>query len=227
MVDRPFGRRTKCIFSILIGQLSGTFFTCLINAVPGNLVLGTHLPRLRQAPFRREKLGEYDSAAVTWILFPFFKEAARRLVSGPPSRSAPSASCCAPALNNSLVFWVSESGYRLRIRKVRKDQAFVDFLDPRGAPIARPYMGGAPSMKMVAHYDDYNEDFRVDLWEQGKGLMLYLDHEYDYVLDSEQREALEPAISRYERDRFLDAYYSLFGPLDHFVRTTEQPRQGT
>src|SRR5947209_9547453 len=75
----------------------------LINAVPGNLVLGTHLPRLRQAPFRREKLGEYDSAAVTWILFLFFKEAARRLVSGPPSRSAPSASCCAPALNNSLV----------------------------------------------------------------------------------------------------------------------------
>ena len=87
-------------------------------------------------------------------------------------------------------FWVSESGYRLRIRKVRKDQAFVDFLDPRGAPIARPYMGGAPSMKMVAHYDDYNEDFRVDLWEEGKGLMLHLDHEYDYVLDSEQREAL-------------------------------------
>ena len=87
-------------------------------------------------------------------------------------------------------FWVSESGYRLRIRKVRKDQAFVDFLDPRGAPIARPYMGGAPSMKMVAQYDDYNEDFRVDLWEEGKGLMLHLDHEYDYVLDSEQREAL-------------------------------------
>jgi hypothetical protein len=27
------------------------------NAVPGNLVLGTHFPRLRQAPFRREKLG--------------------------------------------------------------------------------------------------------------------------------------------------------------------------
>ena len=110
-------------------------------------------------------------------------------------------------------FWVSESGYRLRIRKVRKDQAFVDFLDPRGAP--------------VAHHDDYNEDFRVDLWEEGKGFIPHLDHEYDYVLDSEQREALEPAISRYERDRFLDAYYSLFGPLDHFVRTTEQPRQGT
>ena len=97
----------------------------------------------------------------------------------------------------------------------------MDFLGPRGAPIGRPYMGGAPSIKMIAHYDDYNEDFRVDLWEEGKGFILHLDHEYDYVLDSEQREALVPSISRYERDRFLDAYYALFGPLDRFVRTTE------
>ena len=41
----------------------------------------------------------------------------------------------------------SESGYRLHIRRVRKDQAFVDFLDPRGAPIGRPYMGGLCSAK--------------------------------------------------------------------------------
>jgi hypothetical protein len=121
--------------------------------------------------------------------------------------------------------WVSESGYRLHIRKVRRDQAFVDFLDPRGAPITRPYMGGAPSMRMIAHYDDYNEDFRVDLWEEGKGFILHLDHEYDYVLDSEQRESLEAAISRYERDRFLDEYYSLFGPLDHFVRRDAQNKR--
>jgi len=46
-------------------------------------------------------------------------------------------------------------------------------------------------MKMVAHYDDYNEDFRVDLWEEGKGFILHLDHEYDHVLDYAQREALE------------------------------------
>ena len=65
--------------------------------------------------------------------------------------------------------WVSKSGYRLHIRRVRKDQAFVDFLDPRGAPIGRPYMGGAPSIRMIAHYDDYYEDFRVDLWKEGKG----------------------------------------------------------
>lgn len=117
--------------------------------------------------------------------------------------------------------WISKSGYRLQIRKVRKDRAFVHFLGPRGAPIARAYMGGAPSMKMIAHYDDYNEDFRVDLWEEGKGFILHLEHEYDYVLDSAgHREALVPAISRYEGDRFLDAYYSLFGPLDHFIRMT-------
>ena len=120
--------------------------------------------------------------------------------------------------------WLAESGHRLRIEKVRKDRAVVDFLDPRGAPIARPYMGGAPSMKMIAYYEDYHEDFRVDLWEKGKGFILHLDHEYDYLLDSEQREALVPSISRYERDRFLDRYYSLFGPLDHFVRTTGRTR---
>jgi hypothetical protein len=80
-------------------------------------------------------------------------------------------------------------------------------------------------MRMIAHYDNYYGDFRVDLWSEDKGFTLHLDHEYDYVLDSQQREALVPAISRYERDRFLDAYYSLFGPLDHFVRSTEQPRR--
>jgi hypothetical protein len=56
-------------------------------------------------------------------------------------------------------------------------------------------MGGAPSMKMVAHYDDSNEDFRVDLWEASKGFILHLDHEYGYVLDPEHREALVAAIS--------------------------------
>ena len=91
-------------------------------------------------------------------------------------------------------FWVSESGYRLRIRKVRKDQAFVDFLDPRGAPIARPYMGGAPSMKMVAHYDDYNGMFEVNLWEEGKGFILDLTHEYNYELDPERREAFRRSV---------------------------------
>jgi hypothetical protein len=115
--------------------------------------------------------------------------------------------------------WVSASGYRLRIKKVRKDWASVDFLDPRGVPVQRRYMRGAPSVNMIAHYDDYNGIFKVDLWEQGKGFILDLTHEYDYELDPERREALVPALSRSEWDRFLDEYYSVFGPLDHFVRT--------
>jgi hypothetical protein len=51
---------------------------------------------------------------------------------------------------------------------------------------------------------------------------LDLTHEYNYELDPKRREALVPALTRYERDRFLDEYYSLFGPLDHFVRRTAQ-----
>ena len=37
--------------------------------------------------------------------------------------------------------WASQSGYRLRVEKVHRDRAVVDFLDPRGAPIVRPCMG--------------------------------------------------------------------------------------
>jgi hypothetical protein len=121
--------------------------------------------------------------------------------------------------------WVSESGYCLRIKKVRKDRASVDFLDPRGVPVKRTYMEGAPSIEMIAQYDDYYENFEVDLWERGKGFILHLDHEYGYLLDREQREVLVPAISRYERDHFLDAFYSLFGPLDHFVRREAQNKR--
>jgi hypothetical protein len=55
----------------------------------------------------------------------------------------------------------------------------------------------------------------VDLWQEGKGFILDLTHEYDYELDPERREALVPALSRNERDHFLGACYSLFGSLDH------------
>ena len=117
--------------------------------------------------------------------------------------------------------WVSASGYCLRIKKMRKDLASVDFLDPTGAPVQRPYLGGAPSKNMVALYDDYNGTFQVHLWDEGKGFILDLSHEYEYELDSQRRESLEPALSRNKQDHFLDEYYSLFGPLDHFVRRKE------
>jgi hypothetical protein len=64
----------------------------------------------------------------------------------------------------------------------------------------------------------------LELWEEGKGFILDLSHEYDYDLDPERHESLEPALSRYQQGHFLDEYYSLFGPLAHFVRKEEQNR---
>jgi len=91
--------------------------------------------------------------------------------------------------------WVSASGYRLRIEKVHKNWASVDFLDPHGVPIRRPYMRGASSVKMIAHYDDYNDNFEVDLWEEGRGFILDLMHQYNFELDPERREALVPGLT--------------------------------
>lgn len=62
------------------------------------------------------------------------------------------------------------------IKKVRKDQAAVDFVDSRGDPVQRTYMRGAPSVNMIGRYDDYNENFEVDLWEESQGFILDLTH---------------------------------------------------
>ncbi len=83
--------------------------------------------------------------------------------------------------------WVDSSGYRLKIKKLNEVQATVDFLDPSGIPVCRPYMNDAPSLVMVAHYDDYIGSFEVDLWEAGRGFILDLSHEYDYELDEKGR----------------------------------------
>src|SRR5512139_2112182 len=117
--------------------------------------------------------------------------------------------------------WVSRSGHCLRIKKVREDLASVDYLDSSGAPVQRPYMGGAASTNMVAHYDDYYENFEVELWEERR-FILHLSHEYDYELDPRRREALVPSLSWNAGDRTRDELRSSFGPLDHFVREMEQ-----
>jgi hypothetical protein len=65
----------------------------------------------------------------------------------PPSRVAELRTFCIMLRYGIAQFvgsWVSESGYHLRIKKVRKGRASVDFLDPRGAPVQRPYMGVRP-----------------------------------------------------------------------------------
>ena len=74
--------------------------------------------------------------------------------------------------------WVSASGARLEIKKVDDAQALVDFFDVTGNPVCRPYLSDAPSVQMVAHYDDYNGIFEVQLWEEGRGYILDLTHEY-------------------------------------------------
>jgi hypothetical protein len=122
--------------------------------------------------------------------------------------------------------WVAASGHRLRIRSVRRDKACVDFFDPSGNPVCRPYMGGSPSLEMAAHYSDYDGHFEVDLWSRGRGFTLHLEHEEAYELDKDRREALVPGISRFEEDRFLDKFYPVFGQLEHFVRQNNPEQTG-
>ena len=76
---------------------------------------------------------------------------------------------------------------------------------------------------MPARYDDYEGDLEVDLWEKGKGFSLVLTYEYGYELDELKRDALVPALSRYEDDHFLDGYYALFGSLSHYTREGSRP----
>ena len=129
--------------------------------------LFTFYPR---APISCAKLRLMIGAAVKRTMVLAFLEKWLHLCSR--SRVAEHRTFCIMLRNGIAQFvgsWVSESGYHLRIKKARKGRVSVDFLDPRGAPVQRPYMGGAPSLKMVAHYDDCNGMFEVELWEEGGG----------------------------------------------------------
>jgi len=122
--------------------------------------------------------------------------------------------------------WVNEEGSRLVIRKTTSRTAMVAFLTgPNGIPVVRPYCGDLPSTHMCARLRDYGSTIEVELWRLGKGFTLHLTYEYEYELDKEHRDSLIPALSRYEEDRFLDQYYSLFGRLKYFTETSagQQP----
>ena len=114
--------------------------------------------------------------------------------------------------------WTSEDGYKLEITKVDDSSALVSFYAPEGNPINRPYFNNEPTLKMPSVYDDYSGDFSVYLWQSGKGFSLDLRYEETYALDQFQREALIPALTRFEDDSFLDQYYDLFGNLNHFTK---------
>ncbi len=122
------------------------------------------------------------------------------------------------AIERYVGYWVASSGHRLRIKKFSGKSASVDFLDPSGIPVRRPYCNASPAEGMLARYDDYNGEFDVELWERGRGFTLHLLYEYQYELDEFRREALIPSISRCQEDEFLDRYYPLFGQLKHFIR---------
>ena len=114
--------------------------------------------------------------------------------------------------------WESEDGYRLDITKTSDTSAVVSFYNPMGESVKRPYFDDRPTIKMIASYDNYFGEFRIDLWEEGKGFELDIVYEMEYELDKWKRESLVPGITRNEKDKFLDKYYRLFGNLKHFNR---------
>src|SRR6266853_6949119 len=96
-----------------------------------------------RAPISRAKLRLMIGAAIKRTMALAFLEKWLHLCSR--SRVAGLRTFCIMLRNGIEQFvgsWVSESGYHLRIKKVRKGRASVDFLDPRGAPVQRPLHGG-------------------------------------------------------------------------------------
>lgn len=118
--------------------------------------------------------------------------------------------------------WASEDHYRLEIIIIDETSAFVSLYNPRGVPVNRPYFHNTPTINMPALYDDYYGEFTVDLWEDNKGFKLDLQYEEQYDLDELKRDALVPALTRYEADNFLDQYYELFGHLKPFARKGDE-----
>ncbi len=83
-------------------------------------------------------------------------------------------------------------------------------------PLARPWYESKPSIEMLATYDPANSpELVVELWTKDKGFELHLNFEPAYELDEERRDSLTVALSRFEEDHFLDAYYYLFQPWSH------------
>ena len=116
--------------------------------------------------------------------------------------------------------WNDAAGNCLRIRKITDETARVTFLAAPGrTPIARPWCHGRPSVDMPArYYPAHGPELLVELWAAGKGFTLELGYEADYPLWDGSIEALTVGLGRYERDTFLDQYYRLLGPLEHFTR---------
>lgn len=116
--------------------------------------------------------------------------------------------------------WEDERGNRLSIRKVDDKTACVSFFAaPAGKPVLRPWHHDEPTVDMLGSYQrDEGAELLVELGKVGAGFTLHLDFEPAYTLDARGRDALVPALSRYEEDTFLGQYYRFFDPLKHYTR---------
>jgi hypothetical protein len=124
-------------------------------------------------------------------------------------------------IDNYIGEWRDEMGNRLVIQKSDDNVATVSFFSAHNnKPILRPWAEGKPSVDMAAKYiPEEGPDLVVELWKEGKGFCLHLNFEPGYILDQSRRDAIIPALSRYEEDKFVDQYYSQFHPIRHYTRT--------
>ena len=116
--------------------------------------------------------------------------------------------------------WISKDNWRVEIKKVNDTSALVSFYSPTGDLVKRPYFNYKPTLEMPAEYDDYYGEFIVHLWEPVKGFQLDLHYAEKYELEPSHGEALIPALTRLEKDNFLDKFYQLFGNLKSFYKVT-------
>lgn len=122
-------------------------------------------------------------------------------------------------IDNYVGEWKDETGNKLSILKVNDESCLVSFFRARdNQPVRRPWCAGKLSVDMVAKYrPEEGPEIAVELWEEGRGFLLHLSFESAYILDESERNALVPALSRYEEDHFLDQNYLYFEPLKHYT----------
>ena len=118
--------------------------------------------------------------------------------------------------------WENDAGNLLVITKSTDLIALVSFLTgPNTSPVIRSYYENKPSIDMDSHLADSGVSLEVDLWERGKGFSLHLTYEHAYELDKACHDSLVPALSHYEEDGYLDQYYPLFEPLNHYTKRVQ------
>lgn len=116
--------------------------------------------------------------------------------------------------------WVNGAGILIVIKKIDYESVFVFFFSPPDfLPIYQTWCGEKRTIDMLAKYSSEQGPGLVDeLWEVGNGYQLHLSFEPGYILDEFQCDSIVPALSRYEKDDFLNEYYHFFEPLKHYFK---------